>query len=88
MKIRVVTILTCAAVALAASLGARAQSKDRAAAQSPPSWHSPSLRSETVVGPNGTVMTRTALLANDKWGIGDTKCVARVTDRVHHPDGR
>ena len=36
-----------------------------AAAAAPPegerSWHSPSLRSETLTGPNGAVTTRTAL---------------------------
>lgn len=47
------------------------------------SWASPSLRSETVVAPNGAVTTRSALLANDKWGIGDTKRVERVTDGVY-----
>jgi alkyl sulfatase BDS1-like metallo-beta-lactamase superfamily hydrolase len=47
------------------------------------SWHSPSLRSETVVGPNGAVTTRAALLANDKWGIGNAKRVERVTDGVY-----
>jgi len=47
------------------------------------SWHSPSLRSETVVGPNGAVTTRAALLANDKWGIGNAKRVERVTEGVY-----
>jgi alkyl sulfatase BDS1-like metallo-beta-lactamase superfamily hydrolase len=68
---------------LVPSLGVRAQSTDRAAAQSPPSWSSPSLRSETVVGPNGAVTTRAALLANEKWGIGDTTRVEQVTDGVY-----
>jgi len=48
-----------------------------------PSWSSPSLRSETIVGPNGAVTTRAALLANEKWGIGSTKRVERVTDGVY-----
>jgi len=52
-------------------------------AGSAPSWSSPSLRSETVVGPNGAVTTRAALLANEKWGIGNTKRVERVTDGVY-----
>ena len=47
------------------------------------SWHSPSLRSETVVAPNGAVTTHAALLANDKWGIGDIKRVEQVTDGVY-----
>ena len=48
-----------------------------------PSWSSPSLRSETVVGPNGAVTTPAALLANEKWGIGNAKRVERVTDGVY-----
>jgi alkyl sulfatase BDS1-like metallo-beta-lactamase superfamily hydrolase len=48
-----------------------------------PGVGSPSLRSETVIGPNGAVTTSTALLANEKWGIGDTKRVERVTDGVY-----
>jgi alkyl sulfatase BDS1-like metallo-beta-lactamase superfamily hydrolase len=47
------------------------------------SWSSPSLRNETVVGPNGAVTTRAALLANEKWGIGNAKRVERVTDGVY-----
>lgn len=47
------------------------------------SWHSPSLRSETVVAPNGAVTTHAALLANDKWGIGHTKRIEQVTDGVY-----
>jgi len=50
---------------------------DKRGAQAAPSWSSPSLRGETVVGPNGAVTTDAALLANDKWGIGDAK-----TDRA------
>ncbi|HSN57112.1 MAG TPA: hypothetical protein VLT32_20750, partial [Candidatus Sulfomarinibacteraceae bacterium] len=53
------------------------------AGQAERSWSSPSLRSETAVGPNGAVTTQAALLANDKWGIGDTKRVERVTDGVY-----
>jgi alkyl sulfatase BDS1-like metallo-beta-lactamase superfamily hydrolase len=83
MSNRVLLILACASTALALSLAARAQSTDRAAAQPGASWSSPSLRSETVVGPNGAVTTRTALLANDKWGIGNTRRVERVTDGVY-----
>jgi alkyl sulfatase BDS1-like metallo-beta-lactamase superfamily hydrolase len=70
-------------MALVPFLGARAETTELAAAASPPSWSSPSLRSETVVGPNGAVTTRAALLANEKWGIGDTKRVERVTDGVY-----
>ena len=70
-----------AALALGASSIARAA--DPAAGKAELPWSSPSLRSETVVAPNGAVTTRTALLANDKWGIGDPKRVERVTDGVY-----
>ena len=83
MIMRVVTILACTAIALAASLDAGAQSTDPADAASAPSWSSPSLRSETVVGPNGAVTTAAALSANEKWGIGNTNRVERVTDGVY-----
>jgi len=83
MRNRVLSILACASMALAPSLGARAQATDRAAAQSPPSWNSPSLVGQSVVGPNGAVTTRTALLANGKWGISETKRAERVADGVY-----
>ena len=77
----------CAVAALALGVGSLAHAADSAAenraAQPAPSWSSSSLRSETVVGPNGAVTTRAALLANEKWGIGDTKRVERVTDGVY-----
>lgn len=47
------------------------------------SWHSPSLRGETAVGPNGAVTSRAALLANEKWGIGDTRRIEQVTEGVY-----
>ncbi|MBE0703021.1 MAG: MBL fold metallo-hydrolase, partial [Afipia sp.] len=47
------------------------------------SWQSPSLRGETATGPNGAVTTRAALLANDKWGIGNEKRVEQVIDGVY-----
>ena len=83
MRNRLLAILACASIALAPSVGAGAQSTDPTAAQAPTSWNSQSLRSETVVGPNGAITTRTALLANDKWGIGDTKRVEEVTDGMY-----
>ena len=79
--------IVCVVATLALGVGSLAHAADPAAenraAQSPPSWSSPSLRSETVVGPNGAITTGTALLANDKWGIGDTKRVEQVTDGVY-----
>jgi alkyl sulfatase BDS1-like metallo-beta-lactamase superfamily hydrolase len=64
---------------LAPWLAVHAQVAQGAAA----SWHSPSLRSETVVGPNGAVTTRAALLANDQWGIGNAKRVEKVAQGVY-----
>jgi len=83
MKNHVLTILACAPIALAPSLGVRAQSTAGVAAQSPPSWSSQSLRSETVVGPNGAVTTQTALSANGNWGITETQRAERVADGVY-----
>jgi len=79
---RALSILACASVALTLSFGADAQPTDRAAAP-PPSWSSPSLVDETVVGPNGAITTRTALLANAKWGITETPRAERVVDGVY-----
>ena len=56
---------------------------EQPAAQPTASWSSPSLRGETVVGPNGEVTTRAALLANENWGFGDPKRVEQVTDGVY-----
>ncbi len=76
------SILVCAYLALVPSLGAHAQSTDRSAAPTP-SWSSPSLVDDTVVGPNGAITTRTALLANAKWGITETPRAERVVDGVY-----
>jgi len=79
--------IACAVAALVIGtcfLGhAEASSAGAPAGQAETSWHSPSLRSETATGPNGAVTTRAALLGNEKWGIGDTKRVERVTDGVY-----
>ena len=83
MKNHVLTILACAPIALAPSLGVRAQSTAGVAAQSPPSWSSPSLRSETVVSPNGAVTTQSALAANGNWGITETQRAEHVADGVY-----
>ncbi|MBI1282762.1 MAG: MBL fold metallo-hydrolase [Thiobacillus sp.] len=76
----VVAALTLWTCSFARAEGASGEAR---MAQVDPSWHSPSLTTETVTGPNGAVTTRAALLANDKWGIGDTKRVERVTDGVY-----
>jgi len=65
------------------TLGATAQTQAVPNVPDGDSWGSPSLRSETATGPNGAVTTRAALLANEKWGIGDTKRIERVTDGVY-----
>jgi alkyl sulfatase BDS1-like metallo-beta-lactamase superfamily hydrolase len=66
-----------------AAAHAAGTSSEQRAGHPTASWSSPSLRSETVIGPNGAVTTRAALLANENWGIGDTKRVERVTDGVY-----
>ncbi len=76
----VIATLVLGACSLAHAADAAAEKRG---AQPAPSWSSPSLRGETVVGPNGAVTTRAALLANDKWGIGNTKLVEKVTDGVY-----
>ena len=79
--------ITCAVTVLAlgtSTLGyAETSFAGAPAGQAERCWHSPSLTMETVTGPKGEVTTRTALLANDKWGIGHEKRVERVTDGVY-----
>ncbi len=76
----VVAMLALGACSLAHAADA---ASERRAAQPAPSWSSPSLRSVTAVGPNGAITTPAALLANEKWGIGDKKRIERVTDGVY-----
>jgi len=82
MSHRVLSILVGASVALAPPLGAHAQSADPATPAAP-TWSSPSLVDETVVGPNGAVTTRTALQANALWGLTETKVAEKVTEGVY-----
>ena len=63
-----------ASLILAASPIVRAT--EAATAQADPSWSSPSLRSETVVGPNGAITTNTALLANGGAASGIGRAAA------------
>lgn len=74
-------------VTLAFAAGAPAHAVETAAgqreAQTPSSWSSPSLRSETVVGPNGAVTTDTALSVNARMGITDSKVAERVAPGVY-----
>ena len=83
MTNRVLLILACASTALAPSLAARAQSADRAAAQPAASWSSRSLTMETVTGPNGVITTDTALTANARMGITDSKVAEQVAPGVY-----
>jgi alkyl sulfatase BDS1-like metallo-beta-lactamase superfamily hydrolase len=47
------------------------------------SWHSQSLTTETVTGPNGSLTTPTALSANPRLGVTDSKVAERVADGVY-----
>lgn len=76
----VVAMLALGACSLAHAADAASEKR---AAQTAPSWHSPSLRSETVTGPNGAVTTHAALRANEKWGIGDKKRIEQVIEGVY-----
>ena len=72
---------------LAFAAGAPVHAADAAAgqreAQTPPSWSSPSLSSETVVGPNGAVTTDAARSVNARMGITDSKVAERVAPGVY-----
>jgi hypothetical protein len=84
-QITIILVLTIMALVgcQATSQGGRSVAHDQAQRPLTVSWHSPSLRSETVTGPNGAVTTHTALLGNDKWGIGDKKRIEQVTEGVY-----
>ena len=47
------------------------------------SWHSRSLTMETVTGPNGVITTDTALTANARMGITDSKVAEQVAPGVY-----
>jgi len=47
------------------------------------SWHSRSLTMETVTGPNGVITTDTALTANARMGITDSKVAEQVAAGVY-----
>ena len=78
-------LLSCclAAMLLVTVSAETAQAQAGAPADGEASWHSPSLRTETVTGPNGVVTTQAALRANEIWGIGAPKRVEHVTDGVY-----
>jgi alkyl sulfatase BDS1-like metallo-beta-lactamase superfamily hydrolase len=77
--------LVFAALALGASFAANAAdavSGDRESAP-PASWHSQSLVEESVTGPNGAITTRTALTANQRLGVTETKIAEPVAPGVY-----
>jgi len=47
------------------------------------SWHSPSLIDEMVTGPNDAITTRTALEANERWGITPDQRAEQVIEGVY-----
>jgi alkyl sulfatase BDS1-like metallo-beta-lactamase superfamily hydrolase len=78
-------VVAGAALALGASSVVRAAdpAAGRSAAQTAPSWSSPSLRSDTVVAPNGAVTTETARDANARMGITEAKVAEQVATGVY-----
>jgi len=56
---------------------------EKRAPQTEPSWHSPSLTTETVTGSNGAITTATAADANARMGITDTKVAEQVAAGVY-----
>jgi alkyl sulfatase BDS1-like metallo-beta-lactamase superfamily hydrolase len=76
----VAALLTIAACSLAAGAVAAAEQRK---AQGERSWHSQSLTTETVTGPNGAITTRTALTANERMGATETKIAEPVAPGVY-----
>jgi alkyl sulfatase BDS1-like metallo-beta-lactamase superfamily hydrolase len=79
-----ITVL-CAALVLGANPAAIAADAGGGSreAGSQASWHSPSLTTETVTGPNGSITTRTALSVNPRMGVTETKIAEPVTPGVY-----
>ncbi len=69
--------IACAVAALAIGTCSLGHAQERPAGvpagQAERSWHSQSLTTETVTGPNGAITTRTALSVNPRLGVTDTK---------------
>ena len=53
------------------------------AEQAERSWHSQSLTTETVTGPNGSITTPTALSVNPRMGATETKIAEPVAKGVY-----
>ncbi len=76
----VIATLTFIACSLAPVAAAAAEKRG---AQTAPSWHSQSLTTATVTGPNGVITTDTALTANARMGITDSKVAEQVAPGVY-----
>ena len=61
----------------------RAAAAEKRGAQTAPSWYSPSLSAETVIGPKGAVTTDTAPTVNARMGITDSKVAEQVAAGVY-----
>jgi hypothetical protein len=70
------------ATSLVVSLASAAASAE-SAGDAPASWHSRSLTPKTVTGPNGVVTTHTALNANARLGVADSKVAEQVAAGVY-----
>jgi alkyl sulfatase BDS1-like metallo-beta-lactamase superfamily hydrolase len=75
------TLLIAAATAAAAAFSTA--TADPAAGSAPASWASPSLRTETVTGPNGAVTTPVARDANARLGVTESKVAEKIDAGVY-----
>ena len=76
-------VCVVATLALGACSLAYAADVEKREAQVQPSWHSQSLTTETVTGPNGAITTRTALTADERLGVTDSKIAEPVAPGVY-----
>jgi alkyl sulfatase BDS1-like metallo-beta-lactamase superfamily hydrolase len=76
-------VCVVATLALGACSLAYAADVEKRAAQVQPSWHSQSLTTETVTGPNGAITTRTALTADERLGVTGSKIAEPVAPGVY-----
>jgi len=80
------TRIACAVAVLAVagcSLGHAEEPPAGAPPEGERSWHSQSLTTETVEGPNGAITTPTALSVDPRLGVTDAKVAERVADGVY-----
>jgi alkyl sulfatase BDS1-like metallo-beta-lactamase superfamily hydrolase len=63
--------------------GCFGSSQDTPDGQDADSWHSQSLTTETVTGPNGAITTRTALGVNPRLGVTEAKVAERIDAGVY-----